>query len=333
VSDGYLLIDGSNVAHANAANKVLKVGDTETQAIYGFLKQLRPLICRYPTLAPIVLWDGRSWRYDVYPEYKDKRDKPDAKKDYEQKAQAIRESCKKQIPQIKRGLELLGVRQMHAMNLEADDLAGILCKRWANNGKKVVLISGDKDWIQLVRPGVAWRDMIREQIINFKNLSKELGYKKVLKKDEDGIEIESEWIGVPSARAWLEVKAMMGDISDNLPGVGGIGEKGAIDLVNKFGSVTEFWNRANLENLKLPKKLKDFATDADKIANFQRNMWLMDLNHPQIPAPAGMTIKGDGKPKAEEFGAFCGEFMFQSILTDLETWLEPFTPAGMKEAA
>ena len=332
MSAGYLLIDGSNVAHANAANKPLTVGDMETQAIYGFLRQLRPLVCRYPTLTPIVLWDGRSWRYDVYPDYKGTRDKKDSNRDYEQKSQAIRESCKKQIPHLKRGLEMLGVRQMHAMNLEADDLAGLLVKRWSGNGKKIVLISGDKDWIQLVRPGVAWRDMIREQVITFNNLSKELGYKKVLEKDADGIETKSEWIGVPSAYAWLEVKAMMGDTSDNLPGVGGIGEKGAIDLVNKFGSVTEFWNRANLENLKLPKKLKDFATDAEKIANFQRNMALMDLQSSRIPHPAGMTVKGDGKPDAQAFGAFCGEYLFQSILTDLDNWIEPFA-GPMKDAA
>ena len=70
----YLLIDGNNITHAAQSMKKLTVGEIEVQAVYGFLRQIRKLIARYPILKPIVLWDGASWRNMQFPEYKENRE-------------------------------------------------------------------------------------------------------------------------------------------------------------------------------------------------------------------------------------------------------------------
>lgn len=321
-SRGYLLIDGNNIGHATNSRARLTVGDMEVQAIYQSLRVIRPMLASYPMLKPIVLWDGRSWRYDAFKEYKANRNKtPETKSEIKQAENAA--SWRKQKPYLQRALEYLGVAQLVALNLEADDLAGILTRRWQPKGKKIVLITGDKDWIQLVQPGVGWVDPQRNERITAQTLSEKLGYAKE-KKDKDGVVLSSEWIAVPNPRAYLQVKAMMGDSSDGIPGVGGIGEKGAIDIVNRFGTVERFWHAVNIDKIEgLHKKMIDFGTNEEKWYAFHRNMELMDLSSPKIPE--AQNIQLTHKPiDASAFEAFCEELNFQSFLTDLNGWMEPF---------
>lgn len=304
---GYLVIDGNNIAYAANATRKLHVGDLETQGIYGFLRAIRAAIANYPMLKPIVLWDGRSWRYDAFPDYKAKREKaPETKS--EQAMADNRASMREQKPFIRRALINLGVTQMVALNLEADDLAGIIVRRYQPEGKKILLISGDKDWIQLIGPGVGWMDPINDIRITASKLEEKLGVK--------------------TPRQWLEVKALMGDSSDEIPGVGGIGEKGAKELVMTYGSVTSFLNQAMDGSLpELPKKFRDFAESTDKQVIFHRNMKLMDLASPEIPAPLGLKVE-KSTLDADAFAEFCEELIFRSITSDLNNWCEPFENAA-----
>jgi 5'-3' exonuclease len=118
----------------------------------------------------------------------------------------------------------------------------------------------------------------------------------------------------------------MGDISDNISGVGGIGERGAIELVRKFGSVTNFLNRyieGEFSDEKLPAKLKDFAESAEKQSLFRRNMDLMDLLSDKIPEPEGLKIT-KGELNQEEFLKLCDQFAFKKIRDNIDDWLAPF---------
>ena len=125
-------------------------------------------------------------------------------------------------------------------------------------------------------------------------------------------------------RQWLEVKAIKGDISDEIGGVGGIGDKGAIELINTYGSVNTFNNSALEGTLKdAPKKFRDFAEQTEKQDIFARNMNLMDLNSPNIPKPENLTIT-KGELNLAQFEKFCRALCFQSMLTDLKGWCEPF---------
>ena len=121
----YLLIDGNSIGHAANNGTPLHVGTQQVQAIFGFVRSMRALMGVYGALTPLVLWDGASWRKMQFPDYKANRDK-EATKSYEIKAQAAKESFKKQVPAIRKALTLLGIDQIMAANMEADDLAGIL---------------------------------------------------------------------------------------------------------------------------------------------------------------------------------------------------------------
>lgn len=307
MKNGFIVIDGNNIAYAANATRKLHAGALETQGIYGFLRAIRAAIAAYPMLTPVVLWDGRSWRYDAFPAYKAKREKaPETKS--EQMLADNRASMKEQKPYIRRGLLSLGVTQMVALNLEADDLAGLLVRRYQPQGRKVLLLSGDKDWIQLVGPGVGWMDPINDIRITASTIEAKLGVK--------------------TARQWLDVKALMGDSSDEIPGVGGIGEKGAKELVTTYGSVTSFLNQAVDGSLpELPKKFRDFAESPEKQEIFHRNLKLMDLASPNIPAPLGLKVE-KGALALDDFAGLCEELIFNSIISNLNTWCEPFEKAA-----
>jgi 5'-3' exonuclease len=312
MSKGVILIDGNNIAHAANQAQRLSVGTLPTQAIYGFLRTLRPLAATFPMLSPIVLWDGRSWRYEHFPEYKANRNKtPTTKIEIEQAK--LREQFKTQVPFIRTALKHLAVPQMFAFNYEADDLAALMVQKTKAKGLHTLLISADRDWIQLIDNSVTWFDPIRNNRISPANIAEKLG--------------------VPDARAWLEIKCLMGDVSDGIPGVGGIGEKGAIEFINQYGSVASFINGVmdkSIDVEKLHKKYRELGQNAEKLENYHRNMKLMDLNTPLRPAPAALELER-GLFNEEKFRKLCETLLFKSILGDAE-WIETFRPKIAKAA-
>jgi 5'-3' exonuclease len=303
MSRGLLLVDVLNLTHAANANKPLTVGELPTQAIYGFLRSLRLAVTSFPQLTPVCLHDGRSWRHGVFEGYKASRNKTPTTAS-EHKMASLRQQVRPQLPYIRQALVHLGVRQVNAINLEADDLAGMMVRKSLAENRKVMLLTADKDWIQLVGPNVAWFDPIHDTRITLATIEAKLGVK--------------------SPRAFLEVKALMGDPSDDISGVGGIGEKGAKDLINEYGSVADFLNRS-IEDLtvKLPKKFADLADSNEKQEIFARNMRLMDLSHPSIPKPADLRVNA-GEFNPEAFMGFCDDLLFRSITGNFEDWIEPF---------
>ncbi|WP_062120211.1 5'-3' exonuclease H3TH domain-containing protein [Aureimonas sp. AU40] len=297
----YIVIDGNSIGHAAQASTKLKVGAQEVQAIFGFLRSVRPLFVRYPSAHPIVLWDGRSWRKDAFTEYKANRDREETKS--EKIAAAEKAAFQVQRPYIEKAMTLLGVPQLKAINMEADDLAGILVEKFEREGHKALLVSGDKDWIQLIGPSVTWFDPIRDKRISPANL---------LEKH-----------GVATPRQFLEMKALMGDTGDNIPGVGGIGEKTAVKLLSEFESVK------NLSNLMLEGSLPKQGKIVERFLReglelFARNVSLMDLRSgPHRPAPINMRLKKEA-PNLENFRIFCERLVFRSILRDFDNWCAPF---------
>lgn len=314
---GLILIDANNIGYAAVAaarrqgQKRLVVGEKETGGIYNFLRSIQLIASKAPILTPICLWDGASWRKKAFAAYKAGRDaKPETKA--QQEVADTRAAFRAARPDMEKAMRLLGVKQMKALNYEADDLAGMLVERYAPKGKTILLYTGDYDWVQLIGPKVAWFSLVKNLRISPKNLK--------------------EQCGVDTPRQWLDVKALHGDTSDEIPGVGGIGEKGAVELVNTFGSVAEFLNRTIDGTLpKLPKKFADFAESNEKQDIYRRNLMLMDLRSSLTPKPVNLTVD-PGAFDAAGFEEFCRELMFQSILTS-DDWTEPFQPESMKEAA
>ena len=302
--NGFLLIDVNNLGFAAQSKKKLTVGDLETQAVFGVIRSIRNIKAMYPTMTPLILHDGVSWRHKVFAEYKANRD--EVKYESDKRKIANRKAYKAQKPYIKRALKALGVTQISAFNMEADDLAAILIRKYQPQGKKIMMISGDQDWLQLVGPGVGWRDPVRNRRVTISNFKEETG--------------------LATTKQFLEWKAIVGDKGDNIPGVDGIGKKGAIDFLKQYGSVTNFilqYLDGTLELSKIPKKFQNFAEDEKLHVRFETAMMLMDLNSNRIPAPAGLKVdKGDLDVPA--FEDLCKELAFRSILSEMPTWADPF---------
>ncbi len=309
----YLIIDGNSLGHYSNNGAKLSVGSTEVQAIYYFLKNLQRVCGLYQHYRPVVLWDGASWRKRLLETYKDNRDRKETKNEI--LLAKAKDSYKLQVPHIKRALRLLGVPQVWSVNMEADDLAAILTDRYAKDGK-VILYTGDKDWLQLVAPGVTWRDFANKRTVTPNNFE--------------------EMTGVKTPREFIEVKALCGDTGDNVPGVGGIGEKGAIDFIKAYGSFDAFVNMVVLEksidHSKLPKKLRDLIDDEKKALDFSRNLKLMDLRTPARPKPENLEVDL-GTPSQASFAKFCEILLFQSILSQLDDWIRVFPPFKLMEEA
>lgn len=300
---GFLLIDVNNLGFAAQSKKKLTVGDMEVQAIFGVIRSIRALSAQFSHLKPIVLHDGKSWRYQVYPEYKANRD--EIKYEADKQKVANREAYRKQKPFIKRALEAMGVAQVFAINMEADDLAAILVRKYQPAGKKIVLISGDEDWLQLVQPGVGWYDPVRNKRVTMKNFK--------------------EATGVENGKLFVQKKALVGDKGDNIIGVDKIGPAGAVQLIEEYGSVPDFLNRSMDGTLpkKMPKKFADFATEPSKQDAYMNALTLVDLNSHNVPSPVGMRIT-NGAPDEAAFIELCKEFSFKSILNQMPGYLEPF---------
>lgn len=301
---GYLLIDGNSISHAANNATPLKVGEQQVQAIYGVLRTMRRLLSVYADYQPIVLWDGMSWRKTIFSEYKANRDKVETI--HEKRMALQKDVLTKQKPAIEKALSLLGIAQLRANNMEADDLGAILADRYRNQGHKVVLVTGDRDWIQLVDQNVVWFDPINDRKVTEKNFE--------------------EFTGVLGARQFVELKALMGDAGDNIEGVGGIGDKGAVEFLNTYGTFANFSNMAldgSLDVTKLPKKYRALAEDEGKRIVFSRNIDLIDLRTRIRPRPEGMNLN-KGEPSLRLFKLFCQKLMFRSILEELDNWLYVF---------
>ncbi|NKL08333.1 hypothetical protein GFL39_26035 [Rhizobium leguminosarum bv. viciae] len=305
MSKNYLLIDGNSLGHFYNNAKPLHIGEFQVQAIHGFLKGLREQIAMFQNYQPVVLWDGASWRKLMFAAYKDNREKRETKNEI--KVQDQKDAYKKQQPYIRKALRFLGVPQVMALNMEADDLGAILTDRYVKNGANIILLTGDKDWLQLVGPGVVWRDFANQRLVTQKDFK--------------------EFTGVDTIRQFVEVKALAGDMGDNVAGVGGIGQKGAVDFINQYGSVSAFTNACILDKsidvAKLPKKYRALVDDEDKAITFSRNIDLMDLRTTARPAPQALEVdKGD--PSKEKFQQFCELLLFKSILKDFDSWISVF---------
>jgi DNA polymerase-1 len=217
----HTLIDGNSVGHAaqhgfGAKGKKLVAGGQETTAIFGMLQSMQKLMRTRTGTAPVVLWDGRSWRYERFPDYKGNRTAT-----AEQVAE--RERYRSQRKFMFEGLHYLGVKQLIAGNMEADDLAAILSRQYAALGDKVSLITGDKDWLQNVQEGVAWIDHKLPRKCTVENFEAFTGYKH------------------PHGVRSLEGPAGRHRRQRQVTKIG-IGEKGALDLLKVFPCVHTFLN-------------------------------------------------------------------------------------------
>ncbi len=143
---------------------------------------------------------------------------------YKANRESMPEDLRRQIPYIRRSLEVLHIPILEAVGFEADDVIGTLAREAAERGHEVFIVSGDKDMMQLVTDRV-----------------------KILNPQKDNLILDpakvQEVLGVPPEKV-VDVMALRGDTVDNVPGAPGIGDKGSVDLILEFGSVEAVLDRA-----------------------------------------------------------------------------------------
>ncbi len=211
------LLDGSSYIYRAyyGIRDLATSGGLRTNAVFGFTKMLLGLLQENRPDYLAVVFDRpreETFRRKIYPGYKANRD-------------AMPEDLASQIPYIRRVLKALNIPALEAPGFEADDVIATLAHRYAAEGTKVTVVTGDKDLMQIVGDGIDLLDTMKD---------KRSGPRDVLDR-----------FGVPPALV-PDVLGLAGDTSDNIPGVPGIGEKTAAELVQRYGSLERVLEWKNL---------------------------------------------------------------------------------------
>ena len=226
-----LAIDGNSLVNrAFYGIRHLSASDgTPTNAVYGFLAILQRLITEESPDAICVTFDlpAPTFRHERYDEYKAHR-KP------------MPEDLVVQMPILKDVLDAMNITRYELAGWEADDLLGTLAKRCEIEHCECVIVTGDKDALQLVTP------LTRVKHIKTRGGQTETNnYTPSAFVKEYGFEPDK----------MIDLKALMGDSSDNIPGVAGVGEKTAMDLVQRFGHITDIYS--DLDSLDIKDTLRN----------------------------------------------------------------------------
>ena len=254
------LIDGTSYIHRayHAVRNLSTSKGFPTNAIYVFTRMLLKLLSEERPEYMAVVLDSKAptFRHKMYSEYKANRP-------------ATPDDLNIQIPKIKEIIEKLGIKRIEIEGYEADDIIATLAKICEKEGYEVVIVTGDKDFKQLVTPNVILWDTMKDERIDYERLKKELGFD-------------------PSK--YLDVLALAGDSIDNIPGVPGIGEKTAIKLIKQFGSLEGIYeNLDKINQLRLKenlKKHKDFAFLSKKLARIDSDAPLkVDISELKVREP------------------------------------------------
>ncbi len=216
------LIDGSAYIFRAffAIPPLTNAGGLPTNAIFGFTNILLKFLKQYrPEYVAVALDAGRlTFRNEMYADYKGNR--PEAPAD-----------LIPQFPYFRKVLDALNLPLLELPGYEADDIIATLCERLANQGCELVVVSSDKDLMQLVTDGIKLLDSAKDRWIGTDEIREKFG-------------VTPEQI--------TQVMGLMGDASDNIPGVKGIGEKTASALIQQFQSLENLFDHLDdMEQMKL----------------------------------------------------------------------------------
>ena len=226
------LIDGSSYLYRAyfAIKRLSSPTGFPTNAIYGFTQMLLKLLKDYQPHHVAMVFDvGRvTFRTELYPEYKANRS-------------AMPDDLRQQVGPIRDLVRAFNIPVVELEGYEADDLIGTLASRWEATGGNVVVVTGDKDLMQIVTEQTTLLDTMKNVASAIPQVHERFGV------GPEGV---------------IDILGLAGDTSDNIPGVPGIGEKTAIKLIQQFGSMDNLLERAAEVPGKVGEKLREFAEQA-----------------------------------------------------------------------
>jgi len=276
------LIDGSNYVYRAffAIHGLTNSRGFPTNAVYGFNNMLAKLLRERKPEHIAVIFDakGPTFRNEAFEDYKAHR-KP------------MPDELKPQIGVVKDLVRAYRIPLLEIEGIEADDVIGTLARKYEAEGVKVIIVSGDKDLMQLVSDGVVMVDTMKDKTY-----------------DAAGVE---DRFGVGPERV-AELLGLMGDASDNIPGVPGVGPKTALQLIKDYGSVEGvLQNAAKIRN----ERIRKAVTENAEKARLSRELALvktdadvdLDLDQARYEGPDREALK-----------ALFKELEFSSLIQDLE---------------
>lgn len=253
-----------------------------TNAVYGFLNIMFKILEEEKPEYLTVAFDvhAPTFRHQMYADYKGTR-KPMA------------EELREQVPLMKEVLHSMGVVTIEQAGLEADDILGTLSRRCEQAGMEVVIISGDRDLLQLATEHVEIR------IPKTKRTGTEI-------EDYYAADVKEKYLVTPTE--FIDVKALMGDASDNIPGVPNIGEKTATKIIAEYGSIENAY--AHVSEIKPPRASRNLAEF------WEQAKMSKELATIQVQADVEYDLEGAklGNLYTEEAYAFFQRLQFKNLL-------------------
>ncbi len=212
-------------------------------------------------------------------------------KGYKANRSAMPEDLAQQIPYIRRALEAYRIPILELAGFEADDVIGTLARKAAAAKHPVYVVSSDKDMMQLVNDDVHILNPPKDNLIC------------------DAAKVE-EILGVPPERV-VDIMALRGDAIDNIPGAPGIGDKGSVEIIKRFGSVEQALDRANEVE---KKTYRESLQNNRDIILFSKSMATIDTN---VPVDLNVEAMRAGQPDLDLLRQLFTEMEFTSLLKEL----------------
>ena len=257
----------------------------QTNAVYGFTTTLMKIIREHQPYGLAVVFDeaGPTLRHEAYQAYKAQRP-------------PMPDGMSAQIPYIHRVVEALNIPVVRQAGYEADDLIGTLAVQAERADYDVVIVTGDKDMFQLLTPHVRIYDPVKSKWVG---------------------EAECrERFGVEPARV-VEVMGLMGDSTDNIPGVKGIGEKTAAKLIAQFGTIEELLRRVEEVT---PARIKTLLIEQADNARLSRSLATIETRAPAEFHPEEYQLK---PADHERLADLLRELEFTTLLKNLQSQATP----------
>ncbi|MGE5518173.1 MAG: DNA polymerase I [Bacteroidota bacterium] len=275
------LVDGSGFIFRafHGLPMMTRADGTPVNAVYGFTTMMMKLLNETDADHVAVIFDAarKTFRSDIYPAYKAHRPPPP-------------EELVPQFPLIREATRAFNVPCIELEGYEADDLIATYAAQAVEQGARVTIVSSDKDLMQLVGNGVEMMDPLKGRTI---------ATPEVIEK-----------FGVPPDKV-VDVQALCGDPTDNVPGVPGIGVKTAAQLILEYGDLDTLLARAG--EIKQPKRRETLQANAD-MARISRELVRLKRDVPVVEALDGFAKR---EPAPEMLTAFVSQMGFKSILARL----------------
>ena len=287
-----VLVDGSGFIFRafHALPPMTRPDGTPVNAVFGFTNMLARLIRDHAGTHLAVIFDAgrQTFRNRLYPEYKAHRPEPP-------------EELVPQFALVREATRAFGLPAIEAPDWEADDLIASYAEAAVAAGGEALIVSSDKDLMQLIRPGIAMQDPLKQ---------KPIGPADVVEK-----------FGVPPEKL-IDAQSLMGDSVDNVPGVRGIGPKGAAKLIAEYGDLDAILAAAPAMK---PSKQRDALIEHAEAARISRELVTLRKD---APLPMPIEELAAHEPDASKLAAFLSAQGFRSTLARLGLEAPAATPAA-----